>query len=136
MSGSHIVRQWYESMQLGDLASLLEAFSPDIVWYQAEGHPYQPGNEPWVGPDAIQDQLLVRVAAEWDDFKVDVRDIHEAGEEVVVEGRYTGTFKATGKRLDSQFCHVWRVRDGKLAGYRQYMDTAQLLAVTGGSPNR
>jgi ketosteroid isomerase-like protein len=131
MSGSQVVQDWYSAMQAGDLESLLQAFSPDIVWYQAEGHPYQRGGEPWVGPDAVRDRLLSRVAIEWDGFNVDVRDIREAGEEVVVEGRYTGTFKATGKKLDSQFCHVWRVKDGKLARFRQYMDTAQLLSVTG-----
>ena len=130
MNGSQVVQDWYSAMQSGDLEALLQAFSPDIVWYQAEGHPYQPSGEPWVGPEAVRDRLLFRVATEWDGFTVDVRDIRQAGEEVIVEGRYTGTFKATGRELDSQFCHVWSVKDGKLARFRQYMDTAQLLVVT------
>jgi len=133
MSRGQVVREWYESLQSGDLESLLQAFSPDIVWYQAEGHPYQPGGEPWVGPEAIRDRLLARVATEWDDFKVDVRDVHEAGDEVVAEGRYTGTFKATGKKLDSQFCHVWRVSDAGIIRFQQYMDTAQLRSVVTGA---
>jgi uncharacterized protein len=44
---------------------------------------------------------------------------------VVVEARYTGTYKQTGKRLDAQACHVLRIRDGKLTSFQQYVDTGQ-----------
>ena len=50
---------------------------------------------------------------------------------VVVEARYTGTFKQTGKNLDAQVCHVWKIRDGKVASFQQYVDTAQLQDVEG-----
>jgi ketosteroid isomerase-like protein len=43
---------------------------------------------------------------------------------VVVEGRYTRTFKTTGKSLDAQFCHVFKVRDGKRTSFQQFVDTA------------
>jgi ketosteroid isomerase-like protein len=55
--------------------------------------------------------------------------IHDAGSQVVVEGRYTGTFKATSKQLDAQFCHVWTLSDGKVGRFQQYVDTAKLWAV-------
>ena len=44
---------------------------------------------------------------------------------VVVEARYTGTYKQTGKKLDAQVCHIWKIRDGKIMSFRQYTDTAQ-----------
>lgn len=50
---------------------------------------------------------------------------------VVVEARYTGTFKETGKELDAQVCHIWKIRDGKVASFQQYVDTAQLQDVEG-----
>jgi ketosteroid isomerase-like protein len=37
---------------------------------------------------------------------------HDAGHAIVVEGRCTGTFKETGKSIDAQMCHVFRLRDG------------------------
>lgn len=46
-----------------------------------------------------------------------------------MEGRYTGTFKPSGKRLDAQVCHVLGFRDGKLKSFQQYVDTGQLQAV-------
>jgi len=50
---------------------------------------------------------------------------------VVVEGRYTGTFKTTGKTLDAQVCHVFKIRDGKFTSFQQFVDTAQLQDVMG-----
>ncbi len=52
---------------------------------------------------------------------------HQAGETVAVEGRYA---KATGRRLDAQMCHVWTLHGGKVAGFQQYVDTAQLQWIT------
>jgi uncharacterized protein len=49
----------------------------------------------------------------------------------VAQGRYTGVFKETGKSLDAQVCHVWKVTDGKISGFQQYVDTGQLQDVQG-----
>jgi ketosteroid isomerase-like protein len=37
--------------------------------------------------------------------------------------RYSGTGKVSGKPLDVEVVHVWDVRDGKLARFRQFIDT-------------
>jgi ketosteroid isomerase-like protein len=36
--------------------------------------------------------------------------------------------KATGRDFKSEYVHVLTVKDGKLISYREYLDTAQLLA--------
>jgi ketosteroid isomerase-like protein len=46
-------------------------------------------------------------------------------------GRYTGIYKATDKGLDAQVCHVWKLTNGKIKSFQQYIDTAQLQEVTG-----
>ena len=38
---------------------------------------------------------------------------HDAGDTIVVEGRYTGIHKGTHRRLDAQFCHLWTLRAAK-----------------------
>jgi hypothetical protein len=50
---------------------------------------------------------------------------------VIVEGRYTGSYKATGKSADAQFCHVFKVKDGKVVSFQQFVDTAQMQGVMG-----
>jgi ketosteroid isomerase-like protein len=76
----------------------------------------------------VLDKLFMRIGAEWEGFTVHVRMLHDAGEHVVMEGRYTGTYKPSGKSIDAQACHVLRFRDGKLLSFQQYMDTGQLQA--------
>ena len=56
---------------------------------------------------------------------------HDAGNSVIVEVRYTGTVKATGKSVDAQACHIWDVKDGKVTRFQQYVDTAKLWTVMG-----
>jgi uncharacterized protein len=131
VSNVQLVRDWYAALAGGDVPAALGVMDPNIEWREAEGHPYQPTGEPWYGPDAVVQNLLVKLATEWDGFAVDAREFHDAGPVVVVEGRYTGTYKGTGKSLDCQVCHVWKVRDGKLASFQQFVDTAQLNEVTG-----
>ena len=41
-------------------------------------------------------------------------------------GRDTGSFKESGGAMDAQFCHVWKIADGKLRKFQQYVDTAAL----------
>jgi ketosteroid isomerase-like protein len=43
--------------------------------------------------------------------------------------RYTGTGKATGQALDVPAVHVWDLRDGRLARFRQFIDTVKYAEV-------
>ena len=52
-------------------------------------------------------------------------EIVDGGETVVALGRYGGVYKATGAKVNAQFTHVFRFKDGKIASFQQYTDTAQ-----------
>ena len=104
---------------------------PGIKWYEAESNPYMPSGEAWVGPDALLNNLFMRIGAEWDGFAVHPKSFYGAGDSVIVEARYSGTYKATGKNMDAQVCHVWDVKDGKVTRFQQYVDAAKLLDVMG-----
>lgn len=131
MSNVRLVKDVYANFARGDIEKVLGAFHPDIEWRQAEGNPYRPSGEPWVGPQAVLQNLFARLGGEWQGFTVQPNDFHDAGGTVVVEARYGGTFKGTGKPLDAQVCHVWKVRDGKIASFQQFVDTAKLQEVMG-----
>jgi ketosteroid isomerase-like protein len=131
MSNVHLVKSLYEAFGRGDMATVLGGMDPAIEWHEAESNPYMPSGDAWVGPDAVLQNLFMKLGADWDRFTVHPRTFHDAGDTVVVEGRYTGTCKATGKAFDSQMCHVWRLRDGKATRFQQYVDTARLHEVMG-----
>ena len=81
----------------------------------------------------VLNNLFLRLGSEWDGFAVHPKTFHGAGDSVIVEARYSGTYKATGKSMDTQVCHVWDVKDGKLTRFQQYVDTAKLHDVIGTS---
>ena len=129
MSNLDVVKSAYAAFARGDADALLAKFDEQIEWRPAQGHPYAPDGGPWVGHDEVVANLLMRVAADWDGFSATPAAFHDAGETVAVEGRYGGSYRASGASLDAPFCHVWTVRDGKVAVFRQYVDTAHLSQV-------
>jgi hypothetical protein len=129
MSNVQLANDIYAAFGRGDIPTVLAAFHPEIEWRQAEGNPYQLAGSAWIGPQAVLDNLFMRIGAEWDGFTITIHKLHDAGEYVVIQGRYTGTYKSSGRKLDSQLCHVLRFRDGQLVSFQQYMDTAQAQAV-------
>lgn len=125
-----LVRSIYEAFAAGDVPGVLGAMSEDMVWNEAENFPYADGN-PYRGPQAILGGVFARLASEWDGFAALPEEFLDAVDTVVVLGRYRGTYKATGKPLDAQLVHVWRLRDGKAVSFQQYTDTLQAARVTG-----
>jgi len=131
MNNMSLLKNLYDAFGRGDIASVLGAMSPEIEWYEAESNPYMPSGKAWVGPDAVLNNLFMKLGVEWDGFTVRPKFFHDAGNSVIVEARYSGTYKATGKSMDTQVCHVWDLKDGKVTRFQQYVDTAKLQEVMG-----
>ena len=125
-----LVRAVYAAFAAGDIAGVVSRMAPDMVWNEAENFPYADGN-PYRGPDAILSGVFARLGSEWDGFAAVPEEYLDAGEAIVVLGRYGGACKATGRELDAQFAHVWRVSDGSARSFQQYTDTLQAALVTG-----
>jgi ketosteroid isomerase-like protein len=130
MSNADTIRGVYAAFQKGDIPSVLAAMAPDIVWNEAENFPYA-DNNPYVGPDAILAGVFARLGGEWDGFAVREEELIDAGDTIVTLGRYGGAPKATGKKINSQFAHVWRFKNGKIVAFQQYTDTLQAMLAMG-----
>ena len=126
-----VVRGIYDAFGSGDVPAVLGAMSPDIVWNEAENFPLADGN-PYVGPDAILNGVFARLGADWDGFALTIDELLDAGDAVVALGRYRGTSRATGRAVDAQLVHLWRIAGGKATGFQQLTDTLQFARATGG----
>ena len=126
------LKSLYTAFGEGDIETVLAAMDPEIEWSEAEGNPYTPADgSPFRGPNDVLTRLFARLAQEWDDFKVSPHTYHDAGDTVIIEGRYTGTYKETGLTQDSPFCHVWHFDEDKISKFQQYTNTAELQEVMG-----
>jgi ketosteroid isomerase-like protein len=125
-----LLRWAYDAFARGDIPSVLSVMTDEVQFVVAENSPYYRGT-PYVGKQEIGEKLFARVGAEWDGYLIEVERLHDAGEIVVVQIRYRGTYKATGRTMAAQAVHIWTVRDGKLAKLEQYADTAGMRDVVG-----
>ena len=124
-----LIRGLYADFESGNVPGVIERMSPDMVWSEAENFPYADGN-PYRGHQAIISGVFARLGGEWDGFAAVPDEFLDAGDTVVVLGRYHATHKATGKPLDAQLAHIWRIADGKAIAFQQYTDTLQAARVT------
>ena len=131
-SNIQLVQDAYAAFGRGDIDAVIAAMHPDIEWHEAEHSPWHaPGGHH--GPAEVLTNVFARIPHDFDRFEVHPTTFHDAGETVVVEGRYRARAAAISDPLDAQVCHVWAVRDGKLAAFQQYTDTWQFAQVTSSS---
>jgi len=127
---SDIVRGLYAALAKGDVPAVLGAFAPGIHWNEAENFLYADGN-PYAGPQAVAEGVFRRIVSDVEGFTATPEHFIDGGDAIVVEGRYRGTMKSTGARVDAQFAHVWTMRDGKVIRFQQYTDTKQWARAAG-----
>ena len=120
------VRGMYEAFGRGDVPAVLGAMAADIEWHEAEGMPY---GGVYHGPDEVAQKVFGPLLEDVPDFALTPEEFIPSGDTVAAVVRYTGTGKATGKALNLLVVHVWDVRDGKIARFRQFADTAKYLEV-------
>ncbi len=121
-----IIKSFYEGISRGDVATVLGLMDPKVEWNEAEHFLYA-DNNPYVGPDAVLNGIFMRLLTQWEGFKAIPEQFIGMGDTVAVTGRYHGTYRDTGKSINAQMVHVFKVTDGKLTHFQQYTDTAQFL---------
>jgi uncharacterized protein len=116
----------YGAFARADVPAVLGAFADDIEWYEAEGMPY---GGLYRGGEAVAHNVFGPIDRDVDGFAVTPEEFVGSGDTVAAVVRYTGTGKATGKTLDVPVVHVWDIRDGKAARFRQFIDTVKFREV-------
>jgi uncharacterized protein len=120
MAGGNVdlVSGAYDAFNRGDIDSVLAVMDGEIEWHEPGG-----GNAPggtFRGPGSVANDVFARVPEHFDDFRVEVEQFIDAGEQVAVIGRFRGRAKS-GKDLDAPFVHVATVRDGKEVEFSNYV---------------
>ncbi|HEX5883475.1 MAG TPA: nuclear transport factor 2 family protein [Pyrinomonadaceae bacterium] len=120
MSNLDAVKKVYDAFAKGDIPTVLGSLSADIDWTEAEGFPYA---GTYHGPRAVLEGVFMRLGSEWEGFAAVPHEFIDGGNTVVSLGKYSGTYKRTGKSFQADFAHVWKMRDGKAIRFVQYVDT-------------
>ena len=122
MSNVDRTRASYVAFEADDLDGALADMAEDILWEQAQGLPH---GGTYHGLAEVRRNIFDPLDEQWwSEFHAVPHDVVDAGDLVVVLGRYTGSAQGTGRPLDVPFVHVWTWSDGKAVRFRQFLDTA------------
>lgn len=103
--------------------------TPDFVWDMSHFHGW-PEDQTYEGADGAELFLREWVSA-WDDWQLEIDELHDAGETVVAVLRQHGRSKSTGLPIDMSFAQVWTVRDGMQTRMEMYSDVGEALRAAG-----
>jgi ketosteroid isomerase-like protein len=117
-----IVHQAYEAFGRRDIPALLQLVAEEVDWECVA-----PANLPYAGrrrkPAEVADFFTAIPKA--DDIRVfEPREFIDAGEHVIVLGRERTTALDANKLFETEWVHVFTVKDGKITRWRGFFDTA------------
>ncbi len=115
------MRSAYEAFNRQDIPAVLTAFDPNIAWHEPGG-----GNAPrgtYQGAQTVANDVFATIPQHFDAFQVEPDQFIDAGEHVVVVGRFRGKAKL-GQTLDAPCVHVWTMRNGKAVSFYNHVEAA------------
>ena len=117
-----VVQQAYQHFKNGDIQSVLGLLSEDVEWtqFEIEGVPFSGTRR---GPERVG-EFFSQVFDTEEPLHFEPREFVAQGDKVVALGDYAWRVKSTGREYETDFVHVFTVRDGKVAKYQEFMDTA------------
>ena len=123
------MRGAYEAFNRGDIPAVLAAFDPEIDWHEPGGGEAPSGT--FHGPEAVAQDVFASVSEHFQEFRAERHQFIDAGDHVVVVGRFRGRAKG-GRRLDAPYAHVWAMRDGKAVRFHNHVEAAAWAEAWGG----
>jgi ketosteroid isomerase-like protein len=126
-----IVRAAFEALEQSDPEPLIRLMGDDCDWV-IEGHQTRFSRRV-AGKAAVEGELLRPLFETFaTPYRFTIGEIIAEGDRVVVTGR--GQVRTRwGKDYDNHYCFVIRMADGRMREIREYLDTALVEAVFGGS---
>ena len=125
-ANTQLIQNMYAAFAKGDIQTILNALTDDVDW-QIVG----PKEIPHAGPHRGRNQVAkffekVSTGSEIQQFEPG--QYIAQGDTVVALGYYRGKANATGRPYESEWAMVFTLRNGKVSRFREYSDTAALVA--------
>ncbi|MBR0649655.1 nuclear transport factor 2 family protein [Roseomonas terrae] len=121
------VRQLYDAYVGGDMATVMASLTDDVCWTSGDG----PSAAPWCGcrnGRAGVEQYFAELAAKCSILDYRVGEIIVDGDRVAVTAVVRARYHHSGAEREVTKVDVIRMRDGQVAEFREYYDTAAMAA--------
>jgi hypothetical protein len=117
-----IVRDFYEAVEHGDKATILDILDPNLEWVDPEVP------ELWfsgthLGAEAAYRTVIEPTADRLDHFHIQLDTVLDAEDHVVATGRFRGQVKDSGIDLNAPFAHIFTFRHDRIVRFEGHTDT-------------
>jgi ketosteroid isomerase-like protein len=116
------VQESYRLFQNGDIQGILERCHDDAEWLSPDSD-VMPFAGSFHGKPGIA-EFFSKLDATLQAVRFEPREFIAEGDKVVVLGQASWHAKPTGRRFDVPWVHVFTMRDGKVARFEAFTDTA------------
>jgi uncharacterized protein len=121
MTNLEIVRSTYEGKTSEENGKNLAKYvAEDITWTEARGFPY---GGTYIGLESVTRNVFRRLGSEWINYKFTPDEYVANEDKVVAYGTYSGTNKTTHKYFEARVAHLWKLKDGKITSFEQFVDS-------------
>jgi ketosteroid isomerase-like protein len=126
MSAANIafVQSLYAAFGRGDIATVINGLAADVDWTvngRSKDYPLL-GN--WEGPAGVQ-KFFQGVAEHQEVIEFSPKEFFASEDHVFALGHYAWTIRKTGRKVASDWVHIFTVRNGKVVKLQEFTDTAQ-----------
>ncbi len=121
MTNLQIIKSTYEGKTSEENGkNLAKHVAENISWTEAEGFPY---GGTYIGLESVTENVFQRLGSEWIDYKFTPEEYIANEDKVVAYGTYSGTYKKTNKYFEARVAHIWKLNDGKIISFEQFVDS-------------
>ena len=121
-TNADVVQETYEAVGRGDIPVVLDLLTDDVEW-TLQG----PSAIPFAGTRRGREGVAEFFSLVGENLEFQQFEPHEfvaQGDTVTVLGYERSLIKPTGRTLEQEWAHVYTLRDGKIAKFRAFEDTA------------
>jgi len=123
-----IVKAFTSLFEAGDRNAWRQHFDPEVVWDTSTSK--MPAAGIYHGHEGVERFFREWLGA-WSDYRMETRELIDAGDSVVIRLHQWGRGKETGAEVDSRTWQVFTFRDGKIVHCRGYPTKEEALAAAG-----
>lgn len=117
-----LVQRFYANFIAGEIEAVLALLAPDFELVYS-GPSIIPAAGTWNGHEGFQGWAQAALQGHLPPESVNFEEFIVQGDKVVVPGHVSLRVKTTRKTCETDFLHLFTVRDGKLTSWRDFFDT-------------
>lgn len=121
-----VVKRLYAGFDSGDMAAVLDCIAADAVWKYYGPEYALPFAGTFHGPSGVAAFFKI-VDDTLTDVRAGQREYLVSGDQVIVPGWEESTVRATGGHYKVDNVHLFRVRDGKIIRFEEFINSSDVL---------